>query len=333
MKSQDFMSGISEYFSRPPQELQIFLICLAVFITILILSAVIQRLSEKAKLAKILEIKYNNALHRFELSEDERRLVESLAQFLKNRDKKYLLFENQQLFNHCLFQLRINTTVPKEPLGTLMNKLKFKITDSFHDPVSSRQLPAGKPVLLITDDGKKLPALVEEVTQKSLVLSIDPHAHAPVVGTDLSVFTNNDRGLVTFIAMVGNVRENIISLTHSDHLKSIQRRANFRKQVTVPIYIKREGADMPVLKSEILDLSAGGMSVKNPSLSFTRGDDCKISFAPDTKLEFDLYGEIIRVSKGGNILHIRFGHFPEAMEDEIIRFLNKKREESDGPPS
>ncbi|MBA7689092.1 hypothetical protein ES703_97587 [subsurface metagenome] len=89
----------------------------------------------------------------------------------------------------------------------------------------------------------------------------------------------------------------------------------------LPVFIKPAGSEERPLESILLDLGGGGASLKNPNRSFKPGMDLELSFHPEGESRMFIIAEVLRISKNGTILHLRFGPLKETTRDRIIGSL------------
>jgi hypothetical protein len=322
----DFLQGLEEGFRKTPTEISFFIIFVISIIIVSVLIAIINYLVGKRRLFKELKEKYLYYLNEFGLNREEEKLIEMLSIYLKTPGKKYLLFVNQHVFNHCLSELKRRRPVDNEILLPLVKKLGFNIANPYHVPRSSRELMEKKAALLVMPSGEKFAGIIEKQLSASLVFSATNESKPPLIGSNATFYTHNAFGILSFSTIIQNIKDKEIYLAHSEKVSFMQRRQNYRKQIILPIFIKQEGSNETPLQSAILDLSAGGISVKNPLKKFKKGDDLKLFFHKDTNIWFDLYGEVVRLSKNHDVLHIRFGYLIKSMQDQIIRLLNTEKE-------
>lgn len=319
------LNSIAQDLNRPLEEGYIVLIVVAGLLTAFAAIFIIHTLVTKRKRAKEVQRKYERAIQNCGLSPAEIDLLEKLALNLKTPEKKYLLVVNQHVFNMCVREYRMGAALSPELVASLAKKLSFKLYDPVHLPVKSRDLLPGKPAVLAFADGSRISGVIAAQRKDALLFALAQGQTAPPVGSDATLYLHNSLGIHFFPTLVLNTAGSEVALMHSDRISRIQRREYYRKETMLPILIQREGPSEKPLPSVILDLSAGGMRLKNPLHRFRKGDDCRFFFTEEADANFNLYGEVIRTSKAGEILHVRFGHLGASVEDQIIGFLHTRK--------
>jgi hypothetical protein len=326
----EFLQGVADSFQKTPREILLFILLLFILIFIYAAASFIRYLVDRTKLSKVLYQKYVRYLREFSVTQAERELIDALSVFLKTPEKKYLLFINQHTFNYCLNRLKRTSRVSNEILLPLVKKLGFDIYNPFHLPRTTREIAQGKPAFLVLPGNQRIAGIIERQLKDSLVFSVKGKPAEPFLGSEATLYLHNALGVLSFPTLIQNVKENEIFLEHSDTVTSIQRRMYYRKNIRLPILIRQEGSTEKPLRSAIIDISAGGMSVENPQKKYNKGDDLRLFFHENTGQQFDISGEVLRVTRNREVLHIRFGHLIESIQDRIMGFINiEKQAEQD----
>lgn len=324
MNDQDALQAIADQFNKTAQQTAAGLIIILSFVFLVLLIFLIYAGIKRRKLFKSYKVKYENLVLEFELSHPEIELIEKLSRFLKTQQKKYILLLNQHTFFSCLWEYEKQnpqSPVPPEFVKALCIKLDFRQSDLFHFPAATWDIREGKPAVLLLPDKKKIPGIITKQYSDSIVFTISDNSPLPLPGTDATIYMHYSLGIYYFQTIVKSTEEKKIFLMHSDTITQIQRREYYRKKLFLPVLIRKEGHPEESYSSVILDLSAGGMSVNNVQNKFKKGDDCRFFFHDKAETEYQLYGEVIRTSKNGKILHIRFGHLPASVKNQINSFL------------
>ena len=103
------------------------------------------------------------------------------------------------------------------------------------------------------------------------------------------------------------------------------RREHLRKKVRLPVSVRQaEGTGQPV-KSVLVDLSGGGASLRNPEARFKASDRLELTFAPDARA-LTVPARVLRTSRSGAVLHVRFDGLPPPSRQRIVFLLRKIRD-------
>jgi hypothetical protein len=132
----------------------------------------------------------------------------------------------------------------------------------------------------------------------------------------ISVYFQNRAGFFSFSTRITAREDQVLRLDHSDAIRRYQRRRYARKQLRLPVFIHPyEGSSAP-LKSVLVELSGGGASLQNPNRAFKADQQVELSFAPHGE-KFHVLGRIVRVSKGGQVVHVEFQALEETERKRI----------------
>jgi c-di-GMP-binding flagellar brake protein YcgR len=158
---------------------------------------------------------------------------------------------------------------------------------------------------------------------EALVLNVPGAPPTLARGQAVTVFLQNRAGLFSFATAVRSLDGGLLRLEHSEHLRRTQRRRYYRRRVDLPVEVRRigpEGAPPPATVSRLLDLGGEGASLRNPGGTFAQGEELELRFRLGGQ-PFVLQAEVLRVSRGGQVLHARFLALREASRDRILRAL------------
>jgi c-di-GMP-binding flagellar brake protein YcgR len=139
-------------------------------------------------------------------------------------------------------------------------------------------------------------------------------------GEALRVYFQNRAGLFSFDSRILGVDDQGIRLRHAEEIRRIQRRKYYRKRVSQPVGVRDPGTEEQPVRSTLYDLGGNGASLKNPGRRYTAGDVVELSFMAAGE-RFSLVSEVLRTSKNGDVLHVRFAPMRETTRDRIIGAL------------
>jgi hypothetical protein len=87
------------------------------------------------------------------------------------------------------------------------------------------------------------------------------------------------------------------------------------------------GSDEGTKLSTLIDLGGGGASIANAELQMNVGDRLSLSMMPAGSSRINLMGEVLRVSKGGAVAHVKFDNMSESYRDRIVGLLFRPQKE------
>lgn len=314
--------SLSENLRQSPFELFLFFLMTGLFVAMLIVFWRYRSVQEERVSSERVHTAWKKYLEEYGLNSSEIALVNRLAQFLTDPDKRYILLVNQHTFLECLHALKQQESPDMDILMPLAMKLGYRISDPREIPRSSRDLVEGVPVAVVDQQRNVSSGLVSRQLPNSLVLVLPVFKSALGDGEGVVLFFHNFAGLFELKTRIQKKSADELWLAHSDNLIKIQRRSFFRKRINLPIHIRREGVRDQDDVTQILDMSLGGMSLINPGGKYRKGDDLSLYFFRDAHELFHLYGEVVRISRSGSVLHLKFGHLSTGEQDRIASLLN-----------
>jgi c-di-GMP-binding flagellar brake protein YcgR len=248
----------------------------------------------------------------------DHQLIKRLAQFLPFPQQKHRIMVNPRIFDFCARRLLAAKQAEQGAVANLRSKLGFPKNAEVLMPVSSLDLPPDIAVLLIQKGKPALRGRLVSSDEDSLAIEVEGEPSAAPEQGPLNVYFQNRAGFFSFSTRITAREERILRLDHSDKIKRFQRRRYTRKQLRLPVYVQPyQGASAP-FKSLLVDLSGGGASLQNPQCSFGLDQQVELSFAPHGE-KFHILGQVVRVSKGGRMLHVEFQALEEAERKRIFR--------------
>jgi c-di-GMP-binding flagellar brake protein YcgR len=133
------------------------------------------------------------------------------------------------------------------------------------------------------------------------------------------VVFQNRAGLFSFDTVVRSAAGGVLRLNQVERLRRTQRRKYYRRRVRLGVQVlRREGE--PPLASQLLDLGGDGASLVNPQKKLSAGDLPELAFRLGGE-SFRLTAEVLRLSRGGQVLHVRFHGLRDADRDRLLGTL------------
>jgi hypothetical protein len=321
-KIKDFIDSISTGFDKTPTEVLIFIFLLSGFLIIFLVAFIILRSVEKYRLNKTLARKYQRYVSVFRFTAGEKNVIERMAGFLKNKNKKYLLLLNPKTFSAALRLLEHEINVKEEVVSALKTKLGFDKARPHSVITGTEDLNQGMPAIIMHDKKIKISGTVSRGGKDFFHVSLLQENRDIIKNDHVVVFVHNFTGIYAFTVTVRENRGDLLVLKHSRQKKLFQRREFFRKQVKLPVLIKKTDSSEEPIPAFIVDLSASGAAIRHPRLQLTKGDDLKIYFQKTGDDVFYLNAEVLRADRQRTEISVRFGHLAEQHKDKIVGMLN-----------
>jgi len=315
-----FFDMVSRGFQRSPLEIVAMILAVLVFVLLLIVAYQVQRRRAARRRATIARTRYAQLAARLELQPGERDLMDRLSRFLHDPEKKYLLLVSQTTFNYCAARLHASDPTLDAGLAELRLKLGFRVRGPEQVPASSAELPEGQPLrLTVGRAARPLQGRVSAQRPSSLVVKLSADAAAPAPGQAVTVYFQNRSGMFNFASRVQQPDDDsgALCLAHSEEIRRIQRRRYYRRRVALPVTVKPAAVEAEAQPSVLMDISGEGAALRNPGQRFAAGEDLQLDFRAGSE-HFSLVGEVLRLSRGGRVLHLRFAPMREAARDRLI---------------
>jgi hypothetical protein len=342
-KKLSFLFGeIAKGFVKGPWEIALFILLVSGIIAALVL--LYQAQVRKAAVARALRAQeiFDRIARKRSFTPEEISLLERLSGYLKDPAAKHVLLERRSAFNGSVERMRKKENVPEALLNSLRGKLAHRDAGPSTVTRSSRDISKMQPIVLTRARGDReetFPGTALRAVPEGLVVSMageNPFA----AGTSVQVYLKSRTGILSFPTVVRKREGTLLTLSHGEQMKRIQRRKFFRQRTGLPVYIRaiRTG-DAPTapMRTSFVDLGGGGAALLNPQGTFDVGDRIELFFHfVKKKPQFRVSGEVIRTSEGGGAtrgneatrgggkIHVLFDSMPEASRDRIIGFLLKK---------
>jgi len=330
-KLSAFFETVSRGFERSPLEIVLVIVSFLVFIALLVLIYRLQRIKVRRQQRIIAQRRYRQIAEKHALAPSEEDLVQRMARFLKEPEKKYLILINQPTFNYCAAKLKAKDGSAAASITELRSKLGFRLQGPEQIPTSSAELPEGQGVLMVAADPKapgtrheqdrrNAHGRVRERQSNSLVIQLIETGTSFRKGETARIYFQNRAGLFSFTTTIQSVENQVIRLQHAEDIKRLQRRKYYRRRVSQRVGIRYPGSEEQPTLSTFYDLGGNGASLKNPGNRYSSGDAVELTFLAAGE-RFALVAEVLRTSKNRDVLHVRFAPMRETTRDRIIGSL------------
>ncbi len=296
-------------------------IIISVFMVVLIIILINVVYKNKKLTTLFMRERYVNLIKKLELTADERRIIERLAVYLKDKDRKYQLLINPNVFYSCLDSLMNEDEISESTIEPVVIKLGFNNFSPYTKLVTTHDFYDGMPVYIVINRKDRINGRVVK-SEKHLIISVN--ANAPGISEDsmVEIFTYNQSGIYSFqTKFVKKVAYNLY-FEHSGKFTEYQRRIFFRKKVDLSVMVKNAHESEEPVPVKMLELSGSGAMLENANYRYDIGDDLKIRFPERDILSLDAH--VVRTLKNKSIACVEFSHLRQNVQDKIIRMINKK---------
>ena len=150
-------------------------------------------------------------------------------------------------------------------------------------------------------------------------------ANTPLTdGSFVHVVYQNDAGVFEFDSAVLLREASEVQLQHAEEISGVQVRA-LRRELRIPVYVSSAICDDEADLSQFIDIGGGGASLENPGRRFSAGDTVELTFHPDGNRALNLIATVVRTSRNGSVLHVKYGNIRESSRDRVYRLLFSAR--------
>ena len=318
-----FFISVASGFQETRLEILLFFLLIFAFLLFFTLYAVVQRRRAHRELARLSREILENLLNKLDLSAHEAALLGELAKYLAQGESMRALLVNARVFDECARNMRLSETVAESQLSALRLKMGFRVMQPEDVPESSTELPEGSPLLLAAGARTRLRGMLVAQGPGSMLVKLRPGMTLRANDLRFTLYFHNSAGIFSFPTRIIDRKEDTVHLEHSSHITRLQRRKYYRRKEFLPIFIKPASTAVLPQESFLLDLGGGGASLQNPRGLFKKGDLLELSFVPEIG-KFKLAARVLRVSKNGWVVNVKFESLSEAERNRIMGFLFKQ---------
>jgi len=329
-------SEISKGFVKTPAEIVLFIVLVIGIIAFFIFVTRYQAKKQAVSTALQAQELFSHLSKKKALNRLETELLEKMTKYIKSPERKHLLFDSQAVFNSCVEKLRKEKPVSSSLVAGLRLKLGFEAGNPERPVHSSTELAIDWPVLVFDKKSRRrVPGIVLNSDTRALHIAVENPDLS--MGKTVQVYFQNQSGLFTFVSRIIKIERGALLIAHSENIRRIQRRKFYRRKISLPVYVRREGENTNPVRTMCTDLGGGGASLSNTGGRFNTGDRLELFFLIHSQRgtpgqrprpRTHITGEVIRLSGGGHKAHIVFDPLPEAVRDRIIKYLFTRKKTS-----
>ena len=319
----DFFKMVSSGFGATRLEVIIVVASIAAFVVLLVVFALIQRGRARRRTKTLGKQRYRELREKLQLTPSEEDLVRQLARFLKEPEKRHLLLVSQPTFNYCVQKMKEKREHLPADLPRLRLKLGFTAQSPEAVPTTTTEIPVGTPLLLLErgkGGGRRVQGRLVGQDPQSLTVRLASDQPGFRRAEPVNVLFQNRAGVFTFASIVDSRDDALLRLAHAEAIRRIQRRKYYRRKKSLPVGVRKAGTEDGFSPATFIELGGDGASLTNPGGRFAVGNTVELSFQAAGE-RFSLVAEVLRLSRNGERLHVRFAPMREAMRDRIIGSL------------
>ncbi len=249
-------------------------------------------------------------------------LLDRLGWLFRSPAQHHRLLSDENLFLKAARQAMKEGLVDEPDLLALAQAAGFSIKRINPDHMSTLKIPAGVEVSVADEQMNSGAGSIITNHPDALRLRLKLGRTTYQKGTMLDVVCNSNRGLYRFSAVVTGVQGKTLDVGHTDRIEHVQRRRHQRHGIEIPVDIRR--SDGSTVTAKTIDLSIGGVAARNPGREFTAGNRLHLSLGLNGSA-VKVPAMVIRVSRGGRIMHLRFERPDENIRHRIFRAIMHHR--------
>lgn len=312
---------LSEGFRTSPVEIALVVLVLLAFILVPTIYGVRRRREQRRRQIRRASEWYEALVNQHGLSPLEQGAVELLSNYLEEPGRKYLVLQNQAVFNQTAALAQEEEALSEGTISALRVRLGFAGSFTGAHPQSSAEIPEGSGVLVLEDREHPVHGRVLKPTTSAFRVRLDENERKFVIGNPVEVVYQNSSGVFRFDSGILHRIGSELELQHSERVEIVQRREYYRRNIRLPVYVRAAEEDHRPVRSEFVDIGGGGASMANPGERYEKGESLELTFHPDSEATLHIPARVVRTSKQGKVLHLSFENIRESSRDKIYRLL------------
>ena len=301
-------------------QIHIFFYVLIFLLFLLWLISTVRKHRLRRTFSKTLSGIYALLVKKMDIQEDEKKLLETIAEFQENREEKHLILLDPHEFTVCVRKSKKIRNISDNVLDNLRKKIQHKMEKQDDFYTISAEIPIGRQVVLVFPNKTRMSGHVSTQETRHFTVSLDQDGTFPSAGDQLRIYIFNRTGVFSFPSTITKTLDGEVCLQHSDEIRSFQRRKYYRKETPVAVLIKTAHSEKPYMSSELVDVGGGGAALINPEKLFKNDDFIHITFTY-TEERFSVIAKVVRTSQEGTVLHVRFETINDTTRERLISTL------------
>jgi hypothetical protein len=321
--TQIFQS-LSEGFVHTPLEIILFFAIVLLLILAVSGFAIALGVAARRRVAERAHQVFQRKVARLSLNAEEAALLQRLAGYRGRAEPQYMVLQSRPVFDACAQRMRRaaegSEAVPEPVLNSLRLKIGFRLRRPDETPVSTSELPEGSTLVLAAGPSRRLRGRIGAQGPNGMVVRLDPSQAPLPTRATLEVQFHNRAGMFSFRSRVIEAGAGMVRLQHSARIRRHQRRQYYRREERMTVAIIPFGKGAVPVRTRILDLGGGGASLENAGGTMGKGNLVRVFLSPWIG-KLAVNARVLRLSRNGAVIHVRFESISEADRRRIIRFL------------
>ena len=315
------MSDVAAAYRSSPLEATLFVLLIIGGIALLVYYVLRENKKYRRERLRRAEEVYADQVASLELTPSWQEALEKMARYLDEPKERYLLLENESLFNRAASQALEDGLVQSDTISALRVRLGFR-KDPNRRISSTAGIPEGTTVFLrLSKQASPVKGTVLSHAPHSFRVEVASGVPAITPGRSIEVFYQNSAGIFRIATLVQKREESIVWLRHSEELSHQQQRRFFRRNYRESVLVKPVEGSFKPIKTTFVDLGGGGASLRNEANSFQVGNILELEFVSNEGQPLRVFAEVLRLSDKGAVAHTKFVSIREQVRDKIYNTI------------
>ncbi|WP_018527458.1 PilZ domain-containing protein [Alkalispirochaeta alkalica] len=325
------MIDISSGFQTSPIEVITFLVIIGIITVALIVTQLLnrrearQRARRRAAAHKAPILRSRSAAPRPTLPPKHQNVLDRLAWFLKNPNRITALLEDPEKMLLLAKKGLQEGVVQEKEIRSLLRYLGVDPEQLFSRSLLTSTIPPGSEVSVSTADLSVASGVFVSNRRDGLLLRIDRGGQKFRTGLPLEIVCYSADGMHQFHSTLLRKKGKHLLVSHSRHVRHAQRRRYRRHEIEIPIRIGTPGFRGAPLETVSVDMSIGGVAVRNPKKKLVLGALVECTLEAGSTPPLVVTGTVVRLSRRKTRAHISFSAMNDRTRHRLFRRLIQGR--------
>jgi len=318
-----FFKGIADSFK--PSPLEIILITLGVFFFIGVLIWVYRKQKNRAKAISMnyAQTLYLKSIKNISLPSEDLDLLNRIAEeHPAGVTKKYLVVQRASAFDEAAGKLIGAGELTEEETLPIREKLEEACFQEDHGIATTRDIPRGIHLYIMEDRSFGYHGDIKLKTPEALQIELRDNGLILDEESEITAYFKRNTDTFYFRATVKVSAPGILELSHPAKIRKVQRRKYYRTECRKSAVISHLNGKNRI-PTTITDLGGGGATINNRGNKYKAGEGIFLYFKMPGHRELRIKGKVVRATREGLKLHVRFESLRERERDIIISYVFK----------